>query len=319
MKMNGKRTISLVVIAAAIALVAAAAWFGLLAPRSGGNPAAAGSSNEDVTAPRIYTVGVDQARIGTVASLLRLDGEIVPTTTVDALPEVAGKLQRLFVQVGDRVARGRTIASVDPSRPGARFEAAPVTAPISGTITAVHVAVGGAVATTKPIVTVGVLDALEVVVDVPERFVGVVQPGMTAEIALWAFPGAPFTATAGQISPLLNATTRTKEVRFPIDPAGSRAEAGMFVSVTIRNEVRKDVVLVPIESVITRYGESFVYTVGDDSTAAIVPVEVGLIGTRSTEIRSGLDPGDPIVVRGQHAIESGSHLQVIATDAGGDR
>ena len=316
--MNRTRTLSLAVIAAAIALVAAAAWFGLLAPRSGGGPDAAGGPNVDAPAPRVYTVGVGQARIGTVASLLRLDGEIVPATTVDALPEVAGKLQRLFVQVGDRIARGRPVASVDPSRPGARFEASPVTAPISGTVTAVHVAVGDAVSTAKPIVTVGVLDALEVVVDVPERFVGAVQPGMTAEITLWAFPDVPFSATAGQISPLLNATTRTKEVRFPIDPAGSRAEAGMFVSVTIRNEVRADVVLVPIESVITRYGESFVYTVGDDSTAAIVPVEVGLIGTRSAEIRSGLDPGDPIVVRGQHAIEPGSHLQVIA-DAGGDR
>lgn len=323
--MNKKRTISVITIGVAIVLVLATARFAFGGRGPGAGPrGAAGEGGTPTATERVYSVELDQARTGTIRSLIRLNGEIVPTTTVDTFAEVAGEVQRVFVQVGDRVSRGQTVATVDPSRPGARFEASPVTAPISGTITAVYVEIGGTVSTATPIVTVGVLDTLEVVVDVPERFVGSVQPDIIAEVELSAFPGSTFSAPTSEISPLLDSTTRTKEVRFLVDPDEQRAEAGMFVSVTIPSEIRDDVVVVPIESVVTRAGQSFVYTVAADSTAVVVPVEVGLIENQRAEIQAGLEPGAPIVVRGQNVIEAGSRVQAIANDeiaaeTGGDR
>ncbi len=307
--MKKKRVVSSITIAASILFVVISARFVL-----GGDGGPGGRNLEVAATDRVYSVELDEARSGTVRSLIRLNGEVVPTTNVDTYPEVAGEVQRLFVRLGDRVRRGQVVANIDPSRPGARFEVSPVTAPISGTVTAVYVDQGGTVSTATPIVAVGELDTLEVVVDIPERFVSAARPGMTADVELSAFPGSRFTVAANEISPLLDSTTRTKEVRFLVDPVETGAEAGMFAEVTIITETRDDVVVIPVESIITRSDRDFIFTVVDDSVASLRPVRVGLIENQLAEIQEGLEPGDPVVVRGQSVIEEGSSVQVLSAD-----
>ena len=307
--MKKKRVVSFIIVTASILFVLVSARLVL-----GGDGGPRGRSVEAAATERVYSVEIDEARSGTVRSLIRLNGEVVPTTNVDTYPEVAGEVQRLFVRLGDRVSRGQVVANIDPSRPGARFEVSPVTAPITGTVTAIYVDQGGTVSTATPIVAVGELDTLEVVVDIPERFVSAARPGMTAEIELSAFSGNRFTAAASEISPLLDSTTRTKEVRFLVDPTETGAEAGMFAEVTIVTETRDDVVVIPVESIITRSDRDFIFTVIDDSVASLRPVQVGLIENQLAEIREGLEAGEPIVVRGQSIIEEGSAVQVLSTD-----
>ena len=313
-----KRAVSSIIIIASILFVVASASIVL-----GGNGGPRGRNVEAAAAERVYSVELDEARSGTVRSLIRLNGEVVPTTNVDTYPEVSGEVQRLFVRLGDRVRRGQVVANIDPSRPGARFEVSPVTAPITGTVTAIYVDQGGTVSTATPIVAVGELDTLEVVVDIPERFVSAARPGMTAEVELSAFSGDRFTVAASEISPLLDSTTRTKEVRFLVDPVETGAEAGMFAEVTIVSETRDDVVVIPVESIITRSDRDFIFTVIDDSIASLRPVQVGLIENQLAEIREGLDAGEAVVVRGQSVIEEGSSVQVLSADglrgeSGGD-
>ena len=303
-----KRAVSSLIIIASILFVVVSASIVL-----GGNGGPRGG-NAEAAAERVYSVELDEARSGTVRSLIRLNGEVVPTTNVDTYPEVSGEVQRLFVRLGDRVRRGQVVANIDPSRPGARFEVSPVTAPITGTVTAIYVDQGGTVSTATPIVAVGELDTLEVVVDIPERFVSAARPGMTAEIELSAFPGNRFAVAASEISPLLDSTTRTKEVRFLVDPLETGAEAGMFAEVTIVTETRDDVVVIPVESIITRSDRDFIFTVIDDSVASLRPVQVGLIENQLAEIREGLEAGEPIVVRGQSIIEEGSAVQVLSAE-----
>ena len=303
-----KRAVSSIIIIASILFVVVSASIVL-----GGNGGPRGG-NAEAAAERVYSVELDEARSGTVRSLIRLNGEVVPTTNVDTYPEVSGEVQRLFVRLGDRVRRGQVVANIDPSRPGARFEVSPVTAPITGTVTAIYVDQGGTVSTATPIVAVGELDTLEVVVDIPERFVSAARPGMTAEIELSAFPGNRFAVAASEISPLLDSTTRTKEVRFLVDPLETGAEAGMFAEVTIVTETRDDVVVIPVESIITRSDRDFIFTVIDDSVASLRPVQVGLIENQLAEIREGLEAGEPIVVRGQSIIEEGSAVQVLSAE-----
>lgn len=264
-----------------------------------------------------YPVEVAEARRGTVRNVIRLNGEVVATTSVDAFPEVAGEVQRLDVQLGSRVRRGQVIAAIDPSRPGARFEANPVEAPITGTITEVYVEEGSTVAQSTPIVAVGQLDALELVIDVPERFVGSVKPGMRAEVRLSAFPEVAYEVEATEISPVLDASTRTKEVRFLLNPALTRAEAGMFAEVEIVTETRADSVVVPVDAIVTRSGEDFLFVV-NGTRASRREIEVGLIHEELAEIRSGLEAGERMVVRGQTVLEEDALIQIQSTETDGE-
>ncbi len=302
-----KRIVQIVILVVTLFVVLVAAQLVLA-----GGPRARRGAEIAAVETRTYSIQTDTAQSGTIRSLIRLNGEVVPTNSVDAFPDVAGEVQSLFVEVGDRVRRGQTVALVDPSRPGARFEASPLTAPIQGTVTAVYVERGGTVLTSTPVLAVGQLDTLEVVVDIPERFIGAVREDMTAEVQLSAFPESTFTVPATEISPLLDSTTRTKEIRFLLDPDETRAEAGMFAEIAIETERRDDVVLVPVESIVTRSGEDYVFVVADESRAELRDIEVGLIENQMAEISDGLSPGEPIVVRGQNVIEDGSAVRVLS-------
>lgn len=302
-----------IIISVSVILASAAIVAGAVAITFGGTDAdRSGLETGSASAQRIASVELAEVRTGTVSRILRLNGDIVPAVTVDSYPDVAGEVQRLHVGIGDRVRKGQVVAHVDPSRPGARYSLNAVTAPVSGTVTRVSVYEGDTVSPSSPIVTIGTLDALELVVDVPERFVGSVNSGTTGLVELPAFPGTVHPVRIAEISPLLDPTTRTKELRFRIDPERTKAEAGMFAKVTIEVERREDVIVVPVESIVTREGVESVFVVTENRIAHRREVMVGLIDRQTAEITGGLQLGDRIVVRGWNTIENGSPVRVLS-------
>ena len=66
----------------------------------------------------VFAVGTTRAVKGQIRDYLALSGDIVSGTTVDAYSDVAGKVTKLYVSVGQRVEKDEPLAEVDPSRPG---------------------------------------------------------------------------------------------------------------------------------------------------------------------------------------------------------
>lgn len=63
--------------------------------------------------------------------------------------------------------------------------------------------------------------------------------------------------------------------------------------------------------------ERYLFTVDESgTTAARVTVETGLVGKTNTEITSGLNEGDRVVVKGQSYLSDGSAVRVVTSDGG---
>ena len=63
--------------------------------------------------------------------------------------------------------------------------------------------------------------------------------------------------------------------------------------------------------------ERYLFTVDESgTTAARVTVETGLVGKTNTEITSGLNEGDRVVVKGQSYLSDGSAVRVVTGDGG---
>ncbi len=264
----------------------------------------------------LFAVSTIAAARGELKDYLEFGGDVSAKTNVDALPDAAGKIAEIRVSVGDRVEKNQVIAYVDPSRPGMTYELSAVKAPIAGTVTAVNVVVGSMVSQQLSVAKVSKIDALQITMNVPERYVSKIKPNQSAELRFDAWPGTVFPARVSEVSPVLDSTSRSMSVKLePADNDG-RIKAGMFARVKLITDTRTDIVIVPESAVITRYGEECVFVAGtDESGQAVARRQVVRPGIRvddKIEILSGVNPGDEVVARGQTLLEEGSYLNVVS-------
>ncbi|HUW40299.1 MAG TPA: efflux RND transporter periplasmic adaptor subunit [Rectinemataceae bacterium] len=298
-------------------IAAAAASIIILGSCSKGAAKAADPADPGQTA---FAVATATAQKGRISDYLAESGDIIPASSVDAYPDIAGKVTRILVDLGSRVRRDQALVEVDPSRPGMSYVPSQVKSPIAGMVVSIPVEVGGTVAPGVSVARIASTDSLELRCYVAERFVSKMRLGLPAELSLEAYPGRAFRAVVRELSPVLDPVSRTLEVKLAVADAGGVLKSGMFAKVKIYTEERSGVVVVPQEAVVRRLGESFAFVVVDDPSkpgSAIVrkrSVESGLLVDDHLEVIDGLAPGDQVVVRGQTLLDDGAKVNVVSRD-----
>ncbi len=272
---------------------------------------------DEAPAATVFAVNTTRAVKGQIKDYLLLSGDIVAGNSVDAYSDVAGKVVKLYVAVGDRVAKDAPIAEVDPSRPGMNYVTGTAKAPISGTIVSLPAQLGMTISQQVPVARIARTDSLELRTYVAERFISKIRVGLRAEVTLDAYPGKTFRATVRETSPVIDPASRTMEVRLDLPSGGSLLKSGMFAKVKIITEEKSGVVKIPSQAVVKRFGEQYVFAVETDPTdpalqvvrrRSVVP---GILIDNKLEILEGLAPNDEIVVRGQTLLEDGSRVNVV--------
>ena len=258
------------------------------------------------------TVRVTPVVRATIENSIMINGDVLAVNQVSIFPTVAGRITTTSFQIGDRVRQGEVVATVDPSRPGQVYSESPVVSTISGTILSTPVHVGDTVSTQTAVVVLGDLSSLMVETYVPERFSNAAQRGLTAQVFLEAFPGEMFQAAVDTVSPVLDSSSRTLRIRLRfLGSTNQRIKAGMFASVSLVTNTRRDVPVIPREAVINTYGSWIVFTVNERNIASRREVFLGLENERFVEILSGLDAGDLVVSAGQNFLTDGDPVRVV--------
>ena len=275
------------------------------------------SAAETVVEVPVFAVNTILAVQGQIQDYISLSGDIIAGSTVDAYSDAAGKITELFVSVCSRVSRGGRIATVDPSRPGMTFMESTVTAPISGTITALPAQVGMTISQAVPLARIQAAGSMEIKLNIAERFISKMAMNLPCEITLDAWPGETFQGNIRELSPNVDPASRTMEVRVNVRDSGSRLKPGMFAKVKVITERKNNIVKIPATAVINRFGEQYVYVTGKDPENPqfdIVSKRIitqGILIDGIMEIQKGLEPGEEIVVRGQTLLDDGSRVNII--------
>ncbi|QEN08478.1 efflux RND transporter periplasmic adaptor subunit [Oceanispirochaeta crateris] len=305
--------IALIVLIVVVLGAMAFSVFGKDAPISGapggpgGRPGGDSGSEESVT----YSVLVETMEPGIMENYLKFNGDVIAETSVDIYPDAAGKLTKLSVSLGDYVRKGQIIAEVDPSLPGQIYVASPVKSTISGIVTDLPYNVGATISTTQvPLATVGDLTNMQLDSFISEKDMASIKLRQRAEIGFAPFPGEVFSGFVSEISPVLNKSSRTMEIKISLENEDGRVKSGMFGSIKLITEKKEDVLTIPSESLIEGDDSRFVYIVSPDNTALQTFVETGLVLDGRVEVLSGLSAGDRVIVRGQTMLQDGSSVRV---------
>jgi multidrug efflux pump subunit AcrA (membrane-fusion protein) len=170
--------------------------------------------------------------------------------------------------------------------------------PIEGTVAAVNVKAGSAApsGTTAHVVVIGP-GAQQVTTQVSDLDVGSVKVGAAAEVTPSGASGAPLKGTVTEVGKLNVGTASAPAYKITIGLAADAPgmPAGQSATVSISTAHVTDVVAVPSSAVHTNGAERTV-TLLEGSTTRVVPVQVGAVGPALTEIVSGVQPGDEVVL-----------------------
>jgi HlyD family secretion protein len=190
-----------------------------------------------------------------------------------------------------------------------RLEQARLVAPIDGVVTAVNLVEGSPAPTGMPAITLGDLNHLEVVVNLPEVDVAQVAPGQEAVIIPEATPDTRLKGKVVSVAPMGSQIQGV--VNFPVTIAleenAPSVRAGMTVQVQIAVARRENALLVPRRALIARGGQTFVTVMRGDQTET-VPVRIGMRGDTMAEVLEGLQEGDVVVVPAAQAGASGTRV-----------
>ncbi|WP_228892573.1 efflux RND transporter periplasmic adaptor subunit [Pseudoduganella aquatica] len=188
-----------------------------------------------------------------------------------------------------------------------------VAAPISGVVTDLAVREGMTVATGAPMFRINGMSSVWILAEVAENQVARVKPGSAVQVRTPALPGSVFSGKVGAILPEVNATTRTVKARIEVANPAGQLTPGMFVSVALSAGDRVDVLLVPTEAVIQTGTRAVVMVAEPGGKFRATDVEVGVEANGQSEIRSGLEAGQTVVVSGQFLVDSEASLKGTAT------
>ena len=170
---------------------------------------------------------------------------------------------------------------------------ATVRAPFSGVIARKYVEVGDFAGPGLPLLQLDGHASFEIDVPVPESLAGTIAVGSAVEIAMSA-ASTRLRATVSELSSAADSTTRTTTAKLAV-PAGAPVHAGQFVRVFLPT-LPSSALLVPT-SALSSFGQMVrVFVVDDKNLASLRLVKTGVVAGDRTEIVSGLETNERIVV-----------------------
>lgn len=194
---------------------------------------------------------------------------------------------------------------------------AAIHAPISGYVSQKFASDGQTVIPAEPVVKIVNLNSLQVAIPVPENEIASFGPNTTATIKFDVDGNPEVTGSIGSKSVVADPLTRSYTVKFDISSADGRILPGMIGSVSVdglkidSSSVNISEMTLPSQAVLlSSDNRQFVWTV-KNGKAVRKEVTADELSANGVIIRSGLVPGDSVIVSGMQKVSTGTSVAVV--------
>ena len=236
---------------------------------------------------------------GDVHEYVSCTGSLMPIRMQVLASDASGKVTRVYVEEGARVALGATLCEVQSSSAfdfSAQSDKTVLTAPFDGVVSSVAVQAGGYVGAGQPAVTVMDMSSYVVNVEIDEIDLARVEPGMAADVSFDAIPDVelPGKVESMGVAAMPRAGMVVIPIRVSIRGSHDMLKPGLTTNVRILSRSIPNVVRIPVRSWIDMDGQPSAIRIAGGAPE-LVAVELGLSDGNYTHVLSGLSPGDEIV------------------------
>jgi membrane fusion protein, multidrug efflux system len=190
-----------------------------------------------------------------------------------------------------------------------------VYAPFSGVIARRLAEEGEWVDTGTPVLEIVGTKNLRLDMRVPQEHYPNINSDTRVSVRLDAMPSRAIDGHISAKVPLSDSTSRTFLLRVQLDSGDVGITPGMSAQARLHIPDAKRVLMVPRDAISKdAYGASRIWALEDVDGAPVAnqhTVEVGRSFDGNTEIRSGLEPGTRVVVRGNETLREGQAVRVV--------
>lgn len=247
-----------------------------------------------------FTVETETVSLRDIKQELLLNGSVKAWEEAVIFPRIDGKLRENVLKEGDSVKRNQTIALIERDEVGAVYEPVIVPSTIAGVIGKTYLDPGANITRSTAIAMVVNQQAVRIIIDIPERYVGKIHIGQEATFTVEAFEGKEFNASIYKISPVVDMQSRVVSVELKADNKDNLLKSGMFAKVKLILEEKLSVPAVNITQVQTETTDDgsvkyYVFVVDrTNNTVSKREFAAGLKTDKEQEILSGVNTGEEV-------------------------
>lgn len=147
-------------------------------------------------------------------------------------------------------------------------------------------------------------------VALPEKYISVIKPGQQVFLTNYTIPNDTIIGKITQLSPAINADTRTFKGNITINNPKLLLRPGMFVKADIVTDRRDSVIVIPKNIILSRQRGKTVFVI-DRGQAVERIIETGLENLTNVEVTRGLAKNERIVTSGFETLNSKSKVKII--------
>ncbi len=187
--------------------------------------------------------------------------------------------------------------------------------PISGMVAEKFADDGQTVVPSQPVLSIVSLGKMQIAISVPEEDVDKFKPGMTADVTFGNIDGLTVKGTFHQKGVTADPLTRSYKVKFNIPNPDGRILPGMIGNVVVAGNAEADSIKsqgasfsLPSQAVLLDSdNRRFVWIVSKGKAERRF-VEADELSSEGVCVRSGLAPGDSVIVAGMQKVSTGARV-----------
>lgn len=190
----------------------------------------------------------------------------------------------------------------------------PISADVSGIVTAKKVDLGDYVERGMPLYEIADLSSVWILFDVYESDIPWVKVGNKVSYTIQSLPGETFEGTISFLDPMINPQTRVATARIEVKNAENKLKPEMFASGIVKNNISKTgttEIVIPKSAVMWTGERSIVYVKSTSENKVNFKLREVMLGPSLGDayvIKSGLENGEEIVVNGTFTVDAAAQL-----------
>ncbi len=185
-----------------------------------------------------------------------------------------------------------------------------ITAPISGVIVDLtHYTTGVTIEASSPVFSVMDYSQMLLPISLSESSMNSVKIGQPVYITHYSMPEDTIRATVDQLSPAIDAQTRTYKGVILVNNKSLKLKPGMFVKTDIVTDSVNESIVIS-KSVVKKMGHRSVVYVADGTTAVQKEIRTGLENDEFIEVIKGLEVGDKLITEGYETLKNNSKIKI---------
>ena len=252
-------------------------------------------------------LAVDELAVGSIDTSITHQERTLRDLRADL---AAGAVSRMQVQQAEenlaslRIQRQKTEAQVNQTR--TRIQQLTLRSPITGIVTDIALRPGEVATVGQPIITVSDSENLQILANLEQNDVQDIRIDMPVEVSLDGTSGKTAQERVLRIEPAVRkeGSSSYTAAWISLTSSAQRFRPNQQVDVRVLIGSHAPVLRLPLEALSTKDGQTAVWTL-NNGTLRLLPIQIGVIGDRFVEVRSGVSQDQPVVLAEGRSLEEG--------------